>query len=170
MATKTDKEPKREKRKLVYIGVRENGTKNPLHAWADITDYENDGRSFYDGSPSDYPRERQFSGGKNLGRGGSVKPGMIYEFDVEIDDGSFSVLPSTWSFVGAWRNLPNRALWQAKHDAIRAERQATRANVKLEALEPFRHAYFGLNSRARGVLLAQICAYVTGGPAEKKGK
>lgn len=157
-------------RTLMYLGTeptygKGNIPKATNSRWLRLDGIENDGRALSDIINPTEQVERECLYSKQLGQGRG-RPGAIWVFEAAEQA---KIYPSTGRCIGRWKNDADVIRWQAKEEAIRKEIMlATRAaqqikeNLPMEALKPFRQAWWGLTTRQQGILLAQVMVYIMG--------
>lgn len=147
---------------FVYVGVRKTRQGKRRYAWKRLVWEINDGQEL------DVSNDLLLFGGKrNLGRG---TPGVVYDFDYQINDDGISISGDNRDYAGRWQNGDQVVEWQARSRAeanaiAQANKRKQEQDLELvrEALEPVRRAYrFAGSNKAKSHLLAFVIQEVTG--------
>lgn len=164
-------EQARPTRTLLYLGTEVGYDKGHFpkarHSqWLKLDGIDNDGRPILEIITPAQFSERECLYSVKTGRG-KGRAGAIWVFETAEET---KIYPDTAKCLGRWKNDEDVTRWQAKEEVVRKEiALATRAaqeiaeNLPMEALKPFRTAWWGLSTRQRGILLAHVMAYITGG-------
>lgn len=160
-------------RSLMYLGTevaygKGNIPKATNSRWLDLGGIENDGRSIEEVLDCAALQKRECLYPVKMARLRG-EPGAIWVFEAK-EEGSSTIYPGTGHTPGRWKNDTDVTTWQVKEQALRKElmiagraAQEIEEKLPMETLKPFRRAYWSLNTRQRGIMLAQVMAYITGG-------